>query len=141
MNKSHRPYLGVVLRFGDYTYFAPLESKKTNKNVNSQVTMKVWGDFTKNKGLLGYLLLNDMIPVTDADWTPLDFHKFEKTDPRRYLLLSKEWLWVKSNTDRILKKSAKVYDLRCNHYVPFVNQICLNYKQMEKMCREFHELT
>ena len=80
-----------------------------------------------------------MIPVTDVDWTPLDFHTFKESDPQRYLLLSKEWLWVRFNTDRILKKSAKVYDLRCNHYILFINQVCLNYKQMEGLYREFHE--
>ncbi|BDZ29988.1 hypothetical protein MH1LPH_04540 [Lactiplantibacillus brownii] len=138
INKSHRPYLGIVLKFGKYTYFAPLESRKTSKKVNGQVTLKVWGNLDKNEDLLGYLLLNDMIPVTDNNWTPLDFHVFEQSDPKRYLLLLKEWQWVKVNADRIKNKSARVYALRCNRNIPFINSICINYKQLEPLCQQFN---
>lgn len=42
LNKSHRPYVGVVLRVHGVDYFAPFETAKTNKRVNNQLTFKIW---------------------------------------------------------------------------------------------------
>jgi len=42
LNKSTRPYLGVVLSINDLNYFVPLSSPKENKKLNNLVSIKLF---------------------------------------------------------------------------------------------------
>ena len=61
LNKSTRPYLGVVLSINDLNYFVPLSSLK-KKKLNNQLSIKLF-EVNNIQNRLGYLLFLNMIPV------------------------------------------------------------------------------
>ena len=112
-DKSNRPYIGIVLKINGKEYFAPLSSPKEKyKNMNEQI------DFFKlDKGKLGAINLNNMIPVIPHEKSRekinLGFLKKsnEKKDHEYYYLLKKQLKFCINNKNKLLYKAENLYKL------------------------------
>ncbi|MBQ9314449.1 MAG: type III toxin-antitoxin system ToxN/AbiQ family toxin [Clostridia bacterium] len=101
-NKESRPYIGVLFEMNHFEYYAPLTSPKPK-----HLKMKNTIDFYKIKnGQLGAINLNNMIPVTNYNYTLINLNeKVFIEDKVKYLTLLKEQLnWLNSNYIQIIFK-------------------------------------
>ena len=83
-DKENRPYVGILFVINNLEYFAPLSSPKS-KHLKMRNTI----DFFKlDGGVLGAINFNNMIPVTNNNYTLIDFSKDNKTKNEiKYLIL------------------------------------------------------
>lgn len=103
--KESRPYVGIILKIDDYTYFAPLGSPKPK-----HLKMKESLDFIKiDNGKIGVINLNNMIPVSEDKVTNIIFNTL--SDKKYATLLESQLRWIERNTELISSKSFKLYKL------------------------------
>lgn len=105
-NKNEtRPYVGVVIKIGEHDYFAPLASPQPkHKNMNTSL------DFIKiDKGTLGVINLNNMIPVHNINITPLNIKNIK--DSKYQNLLIDQLDWITTNKSEIISKAKILYDI------------------------------
>lgn len=125
-NKNQsRPYVGVVLQVAEHSYFVPMSSPK-----EKHLSMKDTVDFMKiDKGKLGALNFNNMIPVPSNYAEILDFKKFD----RRYSkLLSEQIRWLERNRDSIKRRAEKLYFLITTRENTVFHKRCNNFLLLEK---------
>lgn len=137
MNKSHRPYLGVVLAINGFQYFAPLESSTPGKRINSQLGYNVWDNPNTDDDPISYLLLNDMIPVDEGLYMPIDFDTEKQNNFKKYTLLLAEENYIRTRKSGIVKRAGKVYFNRTEKHIPFIDKMCLDFKQLETKLGEY----
>ncbi|MGF7192118.1 protein AbiQ [Robbsia andropogonis] len=127
-----RPYIGVVLAVGDVIYLAPLSSPKPshdgfkpeNPTVHKLFEKK---DLSKN---LGIIHLNNMIPVIN---TEIKLVSFGSQDPFYRNLLTKQYAYIRSTQNVLMKKAEILHDAITNKKDP----ICKNFAQV---CCDFSSL-
>ena len=107
LNKSHsandsRKYVGVLLDFGDFKYFAPLSSPKDKHRF---INDKAFDVYKISGGKLGIINFNNMIPVVKGEYKEFDFNKV--LDPKYKALLINQYIEIKSNIEHVIQK-AKV---------------------------------
>lgn len=118
--KHTRKYLGTVLNINGLSYFIPFSSPKpTDYIINSDQTktirrstltiirMTCKNSTTGAVELKGTLKINNMIPVPPQELTYYDISS--ETDISYKDLLQKEYAFIKSHRDEILKNAAIVY--------------------------------
>ena len=108
-DKELRPFIGILFEIDSYKYFAPLSSPK-----DKHKKMKNMIDFFKIKnGELGAVNFNNMIPVTNKNYSLIDLNKkVSKTEEVKYQKLLKEQLiWLNSHYNQVKNKSFKLYQL------------------------------
>ena len=111
--KSNRPFIGIVFKVNNKEYFAPLSSpKEKHKGMKTNI------DFFKiDKGKLGIINFNNMIPVINNDLcrNKLDLEMLSKslnTDDIKYFRLLKNQLeYCEKNKNIILAKAEKIYNI------------------------------
>ena len=111
--KANRPFIGIVFKVNNKEYFAPLSSpKEKHKRMKTNI------DFFKiNKGNLGIINFNNMIPVINNDIcrNKLDLEMLSKslnTDDIKYFRLLKNQLkYCEKNKNIILAKAEKIYNI------------------------------
>ena len=78
-----KPYLGIVLKVGEFDYYVPISSPKKKHN-----EMKDSLDFIKirdkNSNILGVLNLNNMIPILNSEICLLKYEENLKTTRKNY---------------------------------------------------------
>lgn len=125
-NKTGRPYVGVVLRVGNFQYFVPLESPKPNHvNIHGGPILKLDG------GKLGIMGFNNMIPVPKS--AQIDFDIAQVPDAKYRALLYNQLAFCNNKADLIYEKAEKVYDKETKG-VPAYKKICCNFKKLESAC-------
>ncbi len=124
--KPNRVYIGIVLSLENYNYFVPLSSPKTKHQ-----KMKNNIDFLKiDKGNLGVLNFNNMIPVDKKDLLYIDFSNIQ--DIKYKNLLINQYRWIDSNKIKIFKKAEKLYNKFIkNELIKNVKERCCNFLLLE----------
>lgn len=114
--KELRPFIGILFNIDNCEYFAPLSSPKLKHK-----SMKNTIDFIKIKnGELGAVNFNNMIPVTESNYSLVDLNKKSSNNEElKYQRLLKEQLhWLNANYHQVKNKSFKLYNLYNNGNLP-----------------------
>ena len=129
--KELRPFIGILFEIDTCKYFAPLSSPKPKHK-----KMKNMIDFFKIKdGELGAVNFNNMIPVTDNNYTLVDLNKETLTiAEQKYQKLLKEQLsWLNAHYRQVKNKSFKLYQLYNNRKLSDnMKSRCCNFKLLEE---------
>ena len=132
-NKEWRPFVGILFTVNNCKYFAPLSSPKPK-----HIKLKNALDIIKiNDGIYGVVNFNNMIPVTNNNYTEFDLNKKtnEKNEQYRIQLLNNQLRWLTSNKKDIYQKSKILYNLYINDKLPKnVKDRCCNYPLLEEKC-------
>ena len=111
--KANRPFIGIVFKVNNKEYFAPLSSpKEKHKKMKTNIDF-----FKMDKGNLGIINFNNMIPVINNDIcrNKLDLKMLSKslnTDDIKYFRLLKNQLeYCEKNKNIILAKAEKIYNI------------------------------
>lgn len=103
--KEKRPYLGVIIKIDENSYFAPLSSPKPK-----HLKLKKSIDFVAiDNGVLGGINLNNMIPVKDGFFKENDIEK--EADEKYKSLIRKQLTWCNENKEKIIKKAEKLHSI------------------------------
>ncbi len=136
--KELRPFIGVLFQIESYEYFAPLSSPKP-KHQKMKNTM----DFFKIKdGELGAVNFNNMIPVTEANYSLVDLTKEPLTfaESKYQKLLREQLDWLNANYYQVKSKSFKLYQLYISDKLPQnIKSRCCNYQLLEEKCMEYNK--
>lgn len=134
--KELRPFIGILFKIDICEYFAPLSSPKAKHK-----QMKNAVDFFKIKnGELGAVNFNNMIPVTEKNYSLVDLNKETLTVAElKYQKLLKEQLdWLNANYYQVKNKSFKLYQLYNNGKLSEnIKARCCNFKLLEEKCLEY----
>ena len=137
--KSNRPFIGVLFKINNIEYFAPLYSPKPK-----HLTMKNSIDFLKiDKGILGAINFNNMIPVTKNNYSIPNINKkvSDLSELKYQILLQKQLKWLNNNIILVQSKSKKLYNLYNNQKLPkTVYNRCCNFKLLEKVCLQYNNI-
>jgi protein AbiQ len=120
INKSNRPFVGILVLVNGNKYCVPLSSPKPkfeNKK-NGVDFMKILDETRKNEHgtnvTIGALNFNNMLPVTESVLSEINI-KISKNDTSRTVnyknLLIKQLDWCQKNKIGILNKANKLYTL------------------------------
>ena len=136
--KELRPFIGILFKIDTCKYFAPLSSPKPKHR-----RMKNMIDFFKIKdGELGAVNFNNMIPVTDKNYTLVDLNKETLTIAElKYQKLLKEQLnWLNAHYRQVKNKSFRLYQLYNSGKLPDnMKSRCCNFKLLEEKCLEYNK--
>ena len=137
--KELRPFIGILFEIDTCKYFAPLSSPKPKHR-----KMKNMIDFFKIKdGELGAVNFNNMIPVTDKNYTLVDLNKETLTIAElKYQKLLKEQLnWLNAHYRQVKNKSFRLYQLYNSGKLPDnMKSRCCNFKLLEEKCLEYNKV-
>ncbi|MCI9040146.1 MAG: type III toxin-antitoxin system ToxN/AbiQ family toxin [Clostridia bacterium] len=135
--KELRPFVGILFQIEKYEYFAPLSSPK-EKHKHMKNTL----DFFKIKdGELGAVNFNNMIPVSERNYSLVDLDKQRSSSAelKYQKLLTEQLNWLNANYIQIKNKSFKLYTLYNNEKLPLkIKERCCNFKLLEEKCVEYN---
>ncbi len=135
--KELRPFVGILFQVDNCKYFAPLSSPKPK-----HLKLKTKLDFMKiNNGKLGAINFNNMLPVTEKNIVKLDLDKECLTlEEEKYIKLLKQQIyWLNRYSDKIYKKSKKLYDKYLNGTLDLnIAKRCCNFKLLEEKCKKYN---
>ncbi|MBE6155714.1 MAG: type III toxin-antitoxin system ToxN/AbiQ family toxin [Firmicutes bacterium] len=135
--KELRPFVGVLFEMNQCKYFAPLSSPKPK-----HLKLKNKIDFLKiDKGILGAINFNNMLPVKSENIIKLDLKNKGNTESEMHylLLLKKQLFWLNRNSDKLYKKSKLLYEKYVSgNLSPNIASRCCNFPLLEKKCNEYH---
>ena len=134
--KELRPFVGVLFKIGNIMYFAPLSSPKPK-----HLKMKTAMDFLKiDKGKLGAINFNNMLPVRKKNIIELDLNKepLTKSEEKYTKLLQEQLYWLNRNDERLYDRSKKLYNKYVNGTLnKNIASRCCNFKLLEEKCKEY----
>ena len=132
LNKGeNRPYVGIVLKIGEYEYYVPLESPKPN-----HANIKSGGPVLKlDGGALGIMGFNNMLPV--KKYQLIEFDILSVTDEKYRTLLLKQLAFIEKNKKIIYDRAATTYRKATDGKNPFYRKICCNFKKLESICDKY----
>jgi len=125
---QRRPYVGVVIRIGEFDYFAPLESPRPNhKNLKSNVhIMKI------NEGNDGLIAFCDMLPICSSELVHFDIDKeFSKN------ILIRQFIFCNNNKQAIEEHAKNTYNKVVVEKSKFHTKVCCDFKLLEEKCKEY----
>lgn len=133
---SSKPFIGILFNINDLAYIAPLTSAKPKhakiKNSNP-ASFKIF-DGNHGQKLLAVIQLNNMIPVKLSCIKKLDM---SKQDIRYQFLLLKEINYIRTNSQRLLQKATKIYNLvTVKKAEPFIHFSC-NFTALEEASNNY----
>lgn len=115
---------GVVLKIGNYDYFAPLSSQKTKQQTNILIK-------DSNGTVLSSIKFCFMFPAPPSTVQEKDFRAIRAVDPTYADLLEKEYEFCKKNESAICQKAEKIYRIGCNpHHILYNN--CCDFRLLER---------
>lgn len=131
--EERRPYVGILLKLGDFSYFAPLSSpKEKHKKMKSQI------DFIKIKeGKLGIINLNNAIPIPKEKLEFIDIFllkKSAKKEEKLYgTLCTSQLIWCNDHQQLIKKKFEKLYVFFKENRLPSnIKSRCCDFSLLEE---------
>ncbi|MEE1158763.1 MAG: type III toxin-antitoxin system ToxN/AbiQ family toxin [Atopobiaceae bacterium] len=137
VEKSSRPFVGVVVVNGDRNYCIPLSSPKPKHE-----HMRNGRDFTKvfdPKGrFIAVLNFNNMIPVDYSVIRAVDLRAkaSDKEDERAYKALMRNQVeWCNAHADEIVRKANKLYDIVTERPEQFHGLVrrCCDFRRLESV--------
>lgn len=127
---NSRKYIGIVLKVGEFDYFAPLSSFKPK-----HMAMKEGLDFIKVKDY-AVINLNNMFPVPASECAYVDFHHIRDASYRS--LLQAEYRFIKSIQEKICKNAAALYKHKKEKGMSTsLAKRCNNFLLLEKQCQQY----
>lgn len=131
--KEKRPYVGIVLKVGNYLYFAPLYSYKVgyDKYKDNPSFMRIEDRKGKNVSIIRFA---EMIPVPETAIQLLDFNS--RGDKYRDLLQA-ESKFINDNKNVIYTKAKKIYKNVVHIKTPFFTNISCNFELLEQKSKEY----
>ena len=130
--KKLRPFIGVLFKINKCMYFAPLSSPKPK-----HLKMKSTIDFLKiDRGKLGAINFNNMLPVTKKNIIELDLDKdaVNESEEKYIKLLKSQLYWLNRNSEILYKKSKNLYNKYLNGTL---NES--NFKLLEEKCNKYNQ--
>ena len=140
INKSSRPFVGIVIIVGEKQYCIPLDSPKAkHHSMNNDIDfMKM----TVDNKLLGVLNLNNMIPVNENLIQKIDLrpNRSDRKDTASYKnLCRKELDWIRKHQDQIISKANRLYLLIIQKKAPKkLADRCLDFKKLESVLEKWN---
>lgn len=139
-----KPFFGVLFAVGDL-YYVTQVSHPQQKHVgkkNSLVFYKVF-DLTDPKHLIAVVHLNYMFPVHKSLVKPLtnngirlQVRNLSARQQSKYIdLMRKEMRAI--NTLSLEEKAMRIYRLKYDSPNYFISQLCLDFKNLERVCRQY----
>lgn len=135
---NQKPYIGIVLRVNNKTYFAPLSSDKNlkYKNIkNSNPT--VFKLITNNDNYLGVIKLNNMIPVNETELHQMTSESIAEKEIKYRKLLNTQRRVINHNEEKIQKKAELLYKLVVKDKNSFYANISAKFIELEKACEDY----
>lgn len=134
-------YVGTILKTTDgILYFVPLSSYKPNKEARmrnrQQITIYLHED-GNNNNKLGYLLLNNMIPVPGTELTLVDLS--DQSIPKNRMMLLQQ-IYIRRNSEKIKRKAAVVYRKQIEGN-PYFRNWCCDFKLLEERHNDYIDFT
>lgn len=135
LGKQRRPFVGIVIVCDDKRYCIPLSSPKAK-----HYSMKNASDFSKiidkNGKLIGVINFNNMIPVTESAVRRINLSANKNDDPsaaRYKALLNDQLDWCNDNSELIVRKANRLYELVTEHPERSRNLVrrCCDFKRLE----------
>ena len=142
-----RKYVGIVLRLENYHYYIPMSSPKESdyqiageKKVIKKSIVPIIRIMVKNsrgqKELKGTLRISHMIPVPPSELHLYDIEN-EKDDTYKDLVQN-EIIFIRKNQDKIHANAKLLYKQKTeNDLSAGYVKAALEYKALEKLCRDF----
>ena len=135
INKSSRPFVGIVIIVKEKQYCIPLDSPKTkHRSMNNDI------DFLKivvDNRLIGVLNLNNMVPVSEKLINIIDLrpnHSDKKNTASYKNLCRKELDWIRKNQNQIISRANRLYLLITQGKAPKkLADRCLDFKKLESI--------
>lgn len=148
INKSIRPFVGILILLNQRNYCIPLTSPKTKfeGKKNSVDFIKIFHSSKKNENgafkVIGALNLNNMLPVDACVLSPIDLniHSSDDTSVKAQKHLMKDQLsWCQANHEIILKRANQLYKLVTEHPEQNRNLVkrCCDFKKLEKVLDKY----
>ncbi len=130
---SNRPYVGIILKINDHTYFAPLTSDKRGKYINTNKPHII--KIKNNNVYYGSVLINNMIPVSKSLVRVLHYNNVE--DKNYAILIANQINILNKLKPIILKNAAKFYDNVCSNSNEFFKSISNDFMQLEEKLNKY----
>lgn len=130
--KGTRPYVGVVFKYRNFFYFAPLSSPKPKHLSMREDAVDI---FKIKDGKLGIVNINNMIP------TPLEclIDCFPLVDDKLYKkLLNEQVIYLNNHKEELFKKVRQFYKRYDKGYLnKRILERCCDFKLLEDKCLEY----
>ncbi len=148
IGKISRPYLGIIILVNEKQYCIPLTSAQ-NKTIRNNIDyIKIPHPTRKNKNgsavIIGALNINNMIPVHNSvikKYNLSDSSEDSAKEKQRKSICRKEraWCQLPSNTELIIKRANKVYDIVVNNPESNLRVVkrCCNFKKLEAVLEKY----
>lgn len=132
---GRRKFVGVLFDMNGHAYFAPMSSPKPKHATISDNAPDI---FKIDRGLLGVINLNNMIPVPMEAIIHINISK--EQDPRYQKLLREQASFIRKHADSIQKKAKKLHRIITDGHGPTLIKRCHNYSSLEQACLQFSYL-
>lgn len=117
---------GVLFKINDLNYLAPVSS--FNKKQYTNYVMK-FGEYP-----VGSIRFSFMMPVPDSELHLKDFSNETQSYKR---LVIQELQLCNKNRSTIRKEALNIYNRRTSNLIPFLNDVCCDFKKLESQCQEW----
>ncbi len=133
-NKSYtRPYVGVVLYYKGFNYFAPLSSPKPK---HLKISSRAVDVFKIDDGKLGVVNINNMLPVLDECLVEL---LPTIKDIKYKILLENQLSFLNDNKRKLYHKVEVFYKRYLNGHLSInILSRCCDFKLLEEKCLEYN---
>lgn len=128
IKNQNRPYLGIVFQVDNNNYFAPLEHPRpSHQHLKNNLHI-----FKINKGKLGIIGLNNMIPVQEQALMEFDI----KNEPN-YKILTTQYVFCRKHWNFIIDRAKKVYEKQTQSPNDFTRKCYCDFKLLEQKSQEY----
>lgn len=143
-----RPYLGLLF-YSDKNYLSwaiPLASPSTNR-LSKHLEKSPFVFLLKDsRGIIGVLQINNMIPIKEKMYTPINFNKLDKSYKE---LLIKQMRLIRINSNEIFKRvnrTFKAYEKQPNKpqlcdFIKLANKCEMIYLEQQPTIKSTKEIT
>ena len=134
-NKENRPFIGIILKINDITYYAPLTSpKEKHLTMNNQI------DFIKiDNGKLGAINLNNMIPVNKENIKKINFNLITNSQYKELLIDQLNWCNKPKNKDTIINRASRLYKFLYTNNSNKLKNRCCDFKKLEEISKLYNK--
>ena len=135
--KALSPFIGILFAVNGCKYFAPLSSPKLKHQA-----MKNMMDFVKiDNGKLGAVNFNNMIPVQNQNYTPINLNAMPTTpeEAKYQSLLKSQLAWLNKNITSVKGKAITLYNkYKANQLPQWIKDRCCDFLLLEQKCIEYN---
>ena len=148
MNKSHRPFVGIIILINKTKYCIPLSSPKEKfaKKKNAVDFMRIIDETQKDENgmgkIIGALNFNNMLPVENEVVFPIDIrvnHNDNNKTISHKKLLAKQLDWCQKNEDKLISHANRTYEMVTKYPDKSRNLLrrCCNFKKLETVLEKY----